>query len=611
MIRVDRTALILDGVPIDPVEPLRQCRSTLHEDPMMEHYTRYLRPGPLLLTALLFAFGGPAHAADEHPLLAILADELQLSMDQLEGPDGTKPYFIQYAVTDAVSAQASASLGALTGKGESHHRMLDVDVRCGSYELDNTHQIRGGGYYGGWGGAASLPTDGDPAASRHVVWLQTDSTFKEAVKRLAQVKANLKVKVEEEDQSDDFSRESPHVDIQPWITRDLDQEALAKRVRAWSAPFRNHPDIYDSSVSINGNVTNNLMVNSEGSRLQFGRVWWRISISASTIAEDGMELSQSQTFDAHSYDGLPDDDAVRAAVQSVIDDVLALRAAPIVAPYTGPAILMNRATGVFFHEIFGHRIEGHRQKDVEEGQTFAKKLGKQVLPEFLSVYDDPTMRTFQGVDLNGYYPYDDECVPAQRVTLVKDGILETFLMSRSPARGITQSNGHGRRQPGNDVVARMGNTILESSKQVPFEELREMLIAECRKQDKEFGLLFKDISGGFTMTQRWMPQSYKVIPILVYRVYTDGRPDELVRGVDIVGTPLTSFSSILATADDPAVFNGICGAESGSVPVSTIAPSILVEQIEIEKKQKAQDRPPILVAPIASERSAAPAGNDD
>jgi len=264
---------------------------------------------------------------------------------------------------------------------------------------------------------------------------------------------------------------------------------------------------------------------------------------------------------------------------------------------------MNRATGVFFHEIFGHRMEGHRQKDVEEGQTFAKKLGKEVLPTFLSVIDDPTLKQFNGIDLNGYYEFDDECVPAQPAELVENGILKTFLMSRSPTRGINKSNGHGRRQPGMAPVARMGNTILKSDKQVPYEKLRAMLIDECKKQGKEFGLVFKDISGGFTTTRRWSPQAFKVIPILVYRVYPDGRPDELVRGVDVVGTPLTSFSSIIATADDPAVFNGVCGAESGGVPVSAIAPSILVEKIEIEKKQKAQDRPPILPAPIASEQA--------
>jgi len=197
-----------------------------------------------------------------------------------------------------------------------------------------------------------------------------------------------------------------------------------------------------------------------------------------------------------------------------------------------------------------------------------------------------------------------EAVPAQPAPLIENGVLKNFLMSRSPTRGFTKSNGHGRREPGNRVVARQGNLTVKSTPQaqVPFARLRAMLIEECKKQGKPYGLLFNDISGGFTTTQRWTPQAFKVLPILVYRVYVDGKPDELVRGVDIVGTPLTCFSRIMATGDDPDVFNGVCGAESGNVPVSAISPSILVQQIEVEKKEKAQNRPPILPPPIAAEQ---------
>ncbi|HRX84614.1 MAG TPA: metallopeptidase TldD-related protein [Phycisphaerae bacterium] len=564
-----------------------------------------------LLAALLLAtgFAPVARAADPHPLLGLLADELQREMQGLETPDGTKPYFLQYTVTDESRCNVSAELGALADEQSGRQRALDVDLRCGDYALDNTRQIRGRGFSGGFddgNNAANLPLNGDPVATRQAIWLVTDQTFKDAVKRLAQVKANLSVKVEEEDQSADFSKEKPSDDIEPWLDQPVDTAPWVARIKKLSERFRAYPDIYDSRVTLTGRVTNTLLVNTEGSKLQYGRGWWRIGIQASTIADDGMELWQYKAFDAHTPDGLPDDATIAKAVDEVIKDVRALRAAPIVEPYTGPAILRNRATGVFFHEIFGHRIEGHRQKDVEEGQTFAKKLGQEVLPKFLTVVDDPSKKVFDGIELNGYYTYDDEAVPAQPVTLVDDGTLETFLMSRSPTRGVEHSNGHGRRQPGARVVARQGNLIVESDRQMPFDELRAKLLEECRKQNKDYGLLFEDISGGFTTTRRYGPQAFKVLPIIVYKVFVDGRPDELVRGVDIVGTPLTCFSRILATGNDPDVFNGVCGAESGSVPVSAIAPSILVEQIEVEKKQKAQDRPPILPAPIALEKTSDP-----
>ncbi|MCH7814291.1 MAG: hypothetical protein IID40_09755 [Planctomycetes bacterium] len=319
-----------------------------------------------------------------------------------------------------------------------------------------------------------------------------------------------------------------------------------------------------------------------------------------------MELDQRFIFNVANEDKLPSEGEMTEAFQKVIDTVLALREAPLVEPYTGPAILRNRAAAVFFHEIFGHRIEGHRQKDVEEGQTFTKKIDQEVLPEFISVRDDPTQAHFGDKDLRGYYKYDDEGIPSTNVRLVENGVLKTFLLSRSPVEGFPKSNGHGRRQPGRKVVSRQGNLIVESTKTVSFERLREMLVEECKKQDKPYGLIFEDITGGFTSTGRRGPQSFKVLPVVVFRVYADGRPDELVRGVDIVGTPLACFTKLIYTGDDPGVFNGTCGAESGMVPVSAVSPSILVSEIEIEKRRRAQDKPPILSPPIAEQSEKQP-----
>lgn len=547
--------------------------------------------------------GGPARATPNE-LLTVLESEMQLSLDKLVSQDGTKPYFIQYSAVDSRQTYIGATLGSLTNDADYHSRQLDVAVRCGDNKIDSTRQIRDTGRWDSSGaGGVSLPLNGEEVATRQVIWLQTDGAFKAAVKRLAQVKANLKVKVEEEDPSDDFTVEDPSKFVGPWVEQSCDRAALTKIVRDCSRQFRSHPEIFSSSVTLTGGSGNQVMVNSEGSRIQYGQGWWRIGINASTMAEDGMNLWQYHSFDVADPSHLPKQDEVAAAVDGVIQDLLNLRKAPIVDPYTGPAILMNRASGVFFHEIFGHRIEGHRQKNVDEGQTFAKKLGKEVLPTFLDVVDDPTQSVFKGIDLNGFYRFDDECIPGQPTHLIEKGVLKTFLMSRSPTRGINKSNGHGRAQTGMTPVSRQGNLFVRSSNVVPFPRLREMLIEEAKRQNKEYGLLFKDISGGFTNTQRYTPQAFKVLPILVYRVYVDGRPDELVRGVDIVGTPLTCFSKILATADDDDVFNGFCGAESGSVPVSAISPSILVQQIEIEKQRKSQDRPPLLPPPISLEKS--------
>jgi predicted Zn-dependent protease len=310
-----------------------------------------------------------------------------------------------------------------------------------------------------------------------------------------------------------------------------------------------------------------------------------------------MELYRHESFDVHTPNRLPEDGEVRRTAAAMISDLLALRAAKVLEPFTGPAILEGRAAGVFFHEIFGHRIEGHRQKDEEDGQTFTKKINEVVLPPFLSVVDDPTQQRAGGIDLNGCYQFDDEGVRAERVVVVENGVLKNFLMSRSPVMGFDHSNGHGRKAPGYRPVGRQGNLMVQAHQTVSESRLKELLVAECRRQGKPYGLLFKDISGGFTFTGRGVPQAFKVEPLVVYRVWADGRPDELVRGADLIGTPLVSFSQILAASDQTQVFNGYCGAESGWVPVAAVAPSILTAQIEIQKREKSSDRPPLLPAP--------------
>jgi len=568
-----------------------------------------------LLTFLAVSIA-PVRADDKEPvvpggrLLNLLAEELDYSMQNLGMPDDTKPYYLGYTLIDQQAVGVTARLGSIIAENSRRSRSLDVDTRVGDYKVDNTHQLRdsGSGFdpsdlINARGINISLADDAD--AIKQAVWQATDRSFKAAAKKYQRVLTNLKTMVEEEDKSDDFSREPPSVHSEPECTLVIDTKTWADRLRRVSQICREYPLIYSSNASLSGSAENRYMVSSEGTRLQTGRKLLRVAVSAGTKAEDGMELSQGFIFNCGSEDKLPTEEQIVEAMQRVINHVLALREAPLVEPYTGPAILLNRASGVFFHEIFGHRIEGHRQKDVDEGQTFTKKINQEVLPDFLSVIDDPTQPRYANEDLRGYYKYDEEGVQSRKVTLVENGVLKTFLLSRSPVEGFPNSNGHGRREPGRQVVSRQGNLIVQASQTMPFTKLREMLIDECKKQDKPYGLLFDDITGGFTTTQRGGPQAFKVLPVVVYRIYADGRPDELVRGVDIVGTPLACFSKIIAAGDDPAVFNGSCGAESGWVPVSAVSPSVLVSQIEIEKRRKEQDKPPILPPPIAEAKEKA------
>ena len=531
-------------------------------------------------------------------VLKAMKEELQRSMKGLGDKGNPPPYFISYQITESVRLLVAASYGAIRISSGGHSRVLDVEVRVGDYQFDNTHRLRDRfGYLPPYRGFAFIPIENDPDAIKSALWFETDKKYKEAVQRLVQVEVNKAVKVEEEDESADFSREAPAKFIGPLSDVRVDVPQWEKRLKEYSAMFIPFHDILESQVTLDAEVTNKYFVNSEGSVIQQGNTQWSLSMLARTKAADGMDLFQYKSFDSHSLEGLADEKTVQSTIEQMAKDLLALREAPVIEPYSGPAILSGQAAGVFFHEIFGHRIEGHRQKDESEGQTFTKKVNQPVLPDFISVYDDPTVKKNGGTDLMGFYLYDDEGMKAQRVTVVEKGVLKNFLMSRSPVVGFDKSNGHGRKSVGYEPVARQGNLIIEASKTVSEEKLRELLIQECKKQGKPFGLIFEDISGGFTSTRRGGTQAYAVDPVMVYRVYADRRPDELVRGADLIGTPLISFSKILACGDTVGVFNGGCGAESGWVPVSCVSPGILTGQIEIQKKQKSEERPPILPRP--------------
>jgi predicted Zn-dependent protease len=543
----------------------------------------------------------PDDAGKDDVLLQALTTELKRSVKGLQAAESPAPlYFLGYQAREGRRYSLGASMGAISHEGDEPLRTLDVDVRVGARELDNTHQLKGRGGRFEFPNVryTDLPVDDDAAALRAVVWLETERAFKEALTRFTKVQTNKAVTATEEDASPDFSIEEPSRFYSKVDFPALDKAEWRDRLRKISATLKSYPFIYRSTVSLNVQTDNRYVVNSEGTRVVDGTILVRLSYTLSSLTEDGMDLRRSSSYDAADPADLPAAEQVLEDLKRSASELQALLEAPLVEPYTGPAIIRNRATAVFFHEILGHRLEGHRQKLEMEGQTFTKMLGKPVVAEFISVYDDPTIDNWDGQFLRGFYHFDDEGIPAQRVTLVDSGILKGFLMGRSPIEHFPNSNGHGRRSAGRFPVSRMGNTIVEAAETVTYERLREMLIEEVREQGKPYGYVFDDISGGFTTTRRAGPQSFKVIPHLVYRVYADGRPDETVRGVDIVGTPLTSFGKIAAAADDYAVFNGTCGAESGWVPVAGVAPSVLVTEIEIEKKFTMSEKPPILPPPF-------------
>jgi len=550
----------------------------------------------LLALCVRAAYGGPNAAAvtnSKDVLFATMQQELQRAQKEL-GKLDPAPYFMSYAIHDESMDLAIGSQGGLVNSMHTHTRLADVIVRVGSPALDNTHEDnRPSGISSG---TVPLVDDGDAIA--HGLWQLTYGEYRKAAEAFLKVKTATEVNAKEEDTSPDFSEEGSktHTDYKD-LASAPDERVLEGMVRRYSAWLAKYPYVYRSTVMLVAQRARWHFVSTEGTHLVAPSAMVRLTIEAETQADDGMELMRVETFQAETADHLPADAEIEARVSKMAADLKTLRSAPVAEPYDGPALLSGRAAAVFFHEVLGHRLEGHRQRGENEGQTFTKKLNQPVLPDFLSVIDDPTQQALQGVALSGWYEYDDEGVPAQRVEVIKDGVLKSFLMSRMPIKDFAKSNGHGRAQPGLMATGRQGNLIITSSRTVKDADLRQKLIEEVKKQGKPYGLYFEDIEGGFTLTQRALPQAFMVLPILVWRVYPDGRPDELTRGVDIVGTPLAAMSRILLTGDKTEVFNGVCGAESGNVPVSAAAPAMLFSDIEVQKRAHSLSRPPILPPP--------------
>lgn len=556
-----------------------------------------------LLTAAVLALALPGAAAAD-VLLDAMGAELARSTAALSGAEEAPLHYLGYEVYDSSSYYLSAREGALLSEDSARSRSLDVDARVGGPALDNTHEFKGEASRENSKKQTNfpLPFEDDAAALRAGIWSLTDAAYKAAQDQYARVKMNKSVTADEEDGSADFSAAAPSVYEEKVTFPVLDRPALRGELRRLSAKFKAYDFIYNSELTFMADSQNRYQVNSDGSRIISGNTFIRLMYSLFTRTADGMDLSRTVIYDSDRPAEMPAEEKIARDIDASIAELKAMRAAPPEAPYSGPVLLQSRAAGVFFHEILGHRMEGHRQKSEESGQTFAKKVGQLIMPSFLSLYDDPGQYRQGAQFLRGFYSYDDEGVPARRTVLVENGVLKGFLMSRSPIKGFPFSNGHGRRSEGHGIVARMGNLVAVSSKTVPYAELRRRLLAEVKKAGKPYGLVVADIDGGYTITERSLPQSFSVAVTLGYKVYADGRPDEPLRGLNLIGTPLQTFSRIILTGDDYGVFNGSCGAESGWVPVSAVAPSLLFSEMETEKVQKAGSRPPALKPPYTDKR---------
>jgi TldD protein len=512
------------------------------------------------------------------------------------------PYFLDYRVNDVELGVVGASFGSLTLSSIDHTRMLNTHVRVGDYQVDNTHPMENAGpdFNMGRGYSADfIPIDDNPDAVSFQLWSATQSQYKAALEQYQSVKSLLPTPTTQ-NSTPDFSKELPEVHFEPpmtALTKSFNKKEWEDRVRNLSRIFTGTKDIVNAEVTLQILQERKYYVSSEGASVVQNFRYAYLNIQASIRANDGEIVPLHRSYYNPTPGELPADGVIEKDIQAMITVLGKLKTAPLADPYTGPALLEAPVAGVFFHEIFGHRVEGHRLRNEEDGQTFKAKVNQRILPESINVICDPTMKKFDGRDLNGAYSYDDEGVKSRKVSIVEKGMLRNFLMSRSPLDNFRTSNGHGRATAGVSPVSRQSNLIVSATKTKTDGELRQMLIKECQRQKKEYGYLFRDVVGGFTLTGRFTPNAFNIFPTEVYRIYVDGRADELVRGVDLIGTPLAMFAEIAAAGKTAGIFTGFCGAESGDVPVSAVSPALFVRRIETQKKPRSKIETTLLPAP--------------
>jgi len=341
-------------------------------------------------------------------------------------------------------------------------------------------------------------------------------------------------------------------------------------------------------------LTHRYLVNSEGTRLLQPALLLMAEAEAGTQAPDGMPILQSAPFYARSFDTLPSSKQIENSIRQMAEDLKEVRSAPVLKEdYSGPVLLTGSASPDFFARVLASNLTGQRGPISDRGQQTGRtsdllnRMNRPVLPVYLSVNDDPSLQQFGKEPLIGYYDTDDQGVPAQPVTLVDAGILTNLLMARRPLAGFPRSNGHGRSgYPGRET-AQISNLVITATEGKSYEELKQELIRLCRNERLTYGIMIKAL----------VPSAGGILPILIYKVQVaDGR-EELIRGVNPTSLSARSLRHIQAAGSERAVANRLMGTSGAETPVSVVAPSVLLEEMELKRFSGAQQKPALLTRP--------------
>ena len=515
-----------------------------------------------------------AHAsARGDALLEALLAELDRSKAQLKMDQVQPPYFIEYRLNDVEDYNAEAAYGALRENQHGHFRVLRVVVRIGDYKQDSF-------YARGQGESTILPLDNDAMALRHQIWLATDDAYKAAGQALAEKQAELKRFTTDTNPVDDFAKAAPLIAVEPTVSLKLDETSWKKTLEEITNLCRQYPDVQSVSASAHFSAVNEYLVNTEGTLTRCGKTTYSVQLNGSAQAADGMRLSRSPAYVVARMEELPSHDALMTDAKNMLDTIVALRQAPIVEEeYRGPVLFSADAADDIVASLIGQNVVGHKPQLGRPNRTtgaFATSYKARVLPNFLSVIDDPTLKDFQGKSLIGNYVFDSEGVKAQPVDAIENGMLTNYLIGRQPLRDFPASNGHGRAAAGMTAVPNLGVLLLKSSEPQSPVDLKKKVIEMVKEQGKPYGYRVETLG---------QPGN---TPRLLYRVYANDGHEELVRGAVFNELDTRALrADVIAAGNDPLVSN-----RPGGIPTTVISPSLLFDELEVKRADTSKDKLP-------------------
>jgi TldD protein len=542
-----------------------------------------------LILVVLVSFSGNAQSDDV--LLNNLKAELERQKSEFSSLS-VSPYYFSFKVEEIRTNDIQVEFGSIIYSEDDFGRIGNTEVRVGDYAKDNTSSTNS---YGSFNAGIPLPIDDEKDGLNLMLWLVSDIKYKMAEASFASLSEETKG-----DKQLSFSKESPVQYYEKPFQEsvfDFDKTGWETKLMSLSEKANHKTNIISNSVALSRKITRKYFLSSEGSSIVQNQKNCLLSLNLSIVDSTGNEIPISKTYSANELKDLPSIEVIQADMDALIAIADKLVNAPYVEPYSGPILFSGKASAVFFHEVLGHRIEAERLSQISDGQTFKNKLGLKILPKNITVSSRPLIDEFNGMKLTGGYEYDDQGIKAKNVTVIENGILREFLLSRKPLGKFNNSNGHARSSEGGSPTSRQANLIIEGEKGLEMSKLRSLLIKECKKQDKAFGYFIDEVEGGYTTTDRYQPNTINISPIVVYKVFVDGREDELVKGMNLTGTPLNAFSEIIAIGNLYESFNGYCGAESGYIPVSAVSPALLLGKLEIQRKPVFKMKLPILPPP--------------